>query len=214
MKSLKKFRLLSIGIILTLIYSACQKDEISSNQTPEISTELQKILDLGFTQDKTEDYGDYFLVEGCYIFFKKDLQDVESKIKKTGGKKSQLFRDFGTKVSLANSSIKIFVNNTIPTTGVDNWRPALDAAVSEYNSLQSLYLDLEVVASSSLADIVIQSDDILPTGLADGTYAAAEYPLGTGKPGKIYTSILIKEVIKLLMKQQKLIFLFMSWVIT
>lgn len=184
MKHLKILTRFSIALVLTLMYAACQKDEILSNESSEVSPELQKILDLGFTQKNTEEYDDYFLVEGCYIFFKKDLQDVASRKTTNGGKKSQVFRDFGTKVSLSNSHIKIFVNNTIPTTGVDNWRPALDAAVAEYNSIQNLYLNLEVVSSASLADIMIQSDDVLTEKLPDGTFASAEYPTGDGKPGK------------------------------
>ncbi len=182
-----KITKLLFGAALVFSYSSCQKDTTMQNDLDVISPQLQSILSLGFSKDKIVDYENFYLVEGCYIFYKDGTEVPNGGMgadNSNNGKKSQIFRNFGTKVTLANANVRIFVANSIPISGVDNWRPALDNAVAQYNALTNLYLNLQVVSSASLADIIIQSDEVINSSLRDDVYAAADFPLGNGKPGR------------------------------
>src|SRR5690606_1609645 len=169
-------------VFLLIIVNSCQKsDPIEEPLKIESSAAEEKLIDMGFERENIERFPTYFIVEGCYIFFKEDLKNDKSKLK-ASGKKSQYVRSLSQRVSEANRNIKIFVNSSIPTSGVDNWRPALTAAINSYNSIPNLNLSLQQVTSATNADIIIQSD--LSIQLPSTSYAAAEFPQSNGKPGR------------------------------
>ena len=146
-----------MGLVALAVVSSCNKDE--GKNVEHRDPIIDKISKLGFRGDMVEDLGDFFLVEGCYHF---DKHVTET-------------RQWNTNNLVSNlnvSSVTIFVDNSIPTTGVDNWRPAINNAVAAFNAIPNCLVNLSVVTSLP-ADITVQADG---NNLPNNVIADAVFP--------------------------------------
>lgn len=143
MRNFKIFLVLLLGLIAFFGFiSSCNKDE--SKNTEFDNHIIDKIKKLGLRTDMIKDLGDFYLVEGCYHF---DKHETDT-------------RQWNSNNLVSNSnisSVSIFIDGSIPTTGVDNWRPAINNAVAAFNGIPNCLVNLTVVLSAP-ADITIQAD--------------------------------------------------------
>lgn len=166
--------LLSLGVITSFI--SCQKDGdqiIKGDQVQQkVGVAIQeKISKLGLSGSSAVDMGSYYVVEGD-IMLSKNLDvyfNGDSKLKQA---------QYTSLVTNTNAqNITVFVDPSIPTSGTDNWRDAVQAAISEWNNAGSAVR--MTYTTSTPADIVISSD--LNT-LSNPVLAQGSFPSG-GKPG-------------------------------
>ena len=182
MKKFKKIKIFKVFILIAFfsLLNSCDKEEIPVSRINE--AELTIIEQLGFNTENIQDLGDAFLVEGDILLRKESLGSYYPS--KQDGVKLKQAR-VGMLIFTPNQrNITVRVDNSIPTSGVDNWRPEVEQAIEHWNSL---FLECNLsfaYTSNSSADITIQSDQ---GDLNDGNYrgwtlAEAEWPLD-GKPG-------------------------------
>lgn len=172
---MKRNRLgLILGLAITILALGCQKDDEPVAQTKNnISNDVsEKIKSLGFDPKSVVEYDDYYLVEGD-ISLRKDALDSYFE-KNTTLKQART----SNLVSADNvSNITVYIHSSMPTSGDDNWRPAIQSAISKWNATQS---NVNITLSqNSNADIVIRSDGGTQE---DETIAIAEFP-SYGSPG-------------------------------
>ncbi|WP_171017529.1 hypothetical protein [Sphingobacterium daejeonense] len=65
-------------------------------------------------------------------------------------------------------TVKIYMDSSIPTTVEDNWRTALNTAISAYNNIANINIRLQLTTLSSDANITIKSD---ANALPDSTFS-------------------------------------------
>ncbi|MBE8719456.1 M57 family metalloprotease [Sphingobacterium pedocola] len=166
--------------------SSCNKDfEKGLSETANTNLQIDEIVKLGFQRESIVELKKYYLVEGCYLIPKvvpKDFKgsDFKDYIKSLAiDKKAQYRTDYSVSPTVS-SSIKIWVSGTIPTGGTDDWRTAVQNAINAYNNVQYVSYHLELTNSSSMANIIIQSDN---GTLPDGTLASAYLPNANGNTG-------------------------------
>ena len=74
--------------------------------------------------------------------------------------------------------ITVRIDASMPTTGVDNWRPEIQQAINDWNSITTSRLHLRLVTGT--AEITIRSDG---GALGDRVIADASFPTSNGNPG-------------------------------
>jgi hypothetical protein len=136
---------------------------------------------MGFSPDKIEGYEDYYLVEGCISFpkgisFYGDENEVIDE--KSGVNKRHAHTD--NLVHLTNLKIDVYIDPSMPTSGVDNWRTAINLAINDWNSISNFGAHFVLTSYPSSADITITSDN---GALANNVVADALFPSNTGRPG-------------------------------
>lgn len=166
-----------LGILLTFSLYSCENDNITGEKVNEqIQNEyIQMIKQLGFDEASAIDMGDYYIVEEDIRFFKKDLPEYATLTR-------QARTDFLIRKD-KQDNILIKIDNSIPTSGKNNWRNAIVEAINEWNSLNS-YLYMSLTTGSNY-DILIQSDY---GSLNGNTIAVAGFPYANGNP---FDSVLI-----------------------
>lgn len=162
-------------ILLIIVLSSCQKEDIElpiSQQLPETSLEIDttssmylKIKELGFIIDSIKDIGEYYLVEGDILFPKSSatLKQARSGYLIPWDKQP---------------NITVRVDNSIPTSGDDNWRTEIQQALSDWDNISDCRINFTYTTDAT-ADITIQSDG---GALPYYALAAAEFPI-YGQPG-------------------------------
>lgn len=181
MKKITSIKWLIVCSISCLIFS-CQKDIIEEKNN-EINPLIEQIIELGFKEKDIVKLKSGFLVDGCY-YFPFEEEQVENKSSSKRNKKGQ-YR-YTNIVSSNLKTIKLFVDPTIPTSGNDNWRPALNLAISAYNNIQNLGIKFQLVSNIWESDITIKSDlnELLDSTLADAQLPQMDVNTGTIRPGK------------------------------
>lgn len=169
---------LGASLGLMLFFVGCQKENpIDQNEQMQgkfLSAEvIQKITNLGLNGKTAVDMGDYYLVEG-------DIMVTKSALNAGNSQKSLLKQaQWSSLVTMYNvQRITLYVDPSIPTSGSDNWREAVQAAISEWNSTNSS-IRMSYTTNPS-ADIIISSDK---GSLGNNVLAQGSWPDGY-KPGK------------------------------
>lgn len=174
------FKSIALLGLTGLIVISCQSDDSDSltintvnEKKPlnESDPSVKKILSMGFNLNNIEELKDYYLVENDILFSKHDtnLQNT--------GKPAQAHSN--SLVSMDNVNIiNVGIHNSLPSSGDDNWRNAIVAAINDWNSISDCRVNFTITATSE-ADILIGSDEgILPPN----TPASAILPI-SGQPG-------------------------------
>ena len=195
-------QILVITTALIFLFSACRKEGFDP-KTNETITEkpknydeqalLQKVIDMGFREDMIVNKGDYYLVEDDILLVKEDLvkgnyefdPDAEDYTEEECGDGEDCYEPATTRQARRNNlveglkigAIRVRVDWSIPSSGVDNWRIAIRQAINDWNSTQSAIKMIYTTASS--ADITIRSDGGM---LPDIILATGSWP-SNGKPG-------------------------------
>ncbi|MGG5901521.1 M57 family metalloprotease, partial [Sphingobacterium daejeonense] len=175
--------LCAIAILLLLFYS-CQKEMLVDQEKENIENQIKEIIKLGFKRENIVELKESFLVEGCYYFPKESKTEIENQPNENP-KKGQ-FRTTNI-ISSSVKTVKIYMDSSIPTTVEDNWRTALNTAISAYNNIANINIRLSLTTLSSDANITIKSDaNALPdTTLADAQLPAKDFLSGKYIPGKV-----------------------------
>lgn len=179
-------------ILFSILLISCDHKDIqeidSQISKQEYNTDVTAIQDLGFDSTDIKDIGDSYLVEGDIILTKKALR--LSLYDYNGNSSLKQARRSGLIASGNERNVTVRVDNSIPTTGADNWRSEVQTAINHWNALTIYESNLRFAYTTApTADITIREDNGI---LEDGAYygpgdyrwqlAAAESPLD-GKAG-------------------------------
>lgn len=181
----KQFKsLLFVGIVVAFFSCGGEENLPSSVDQPILESgitqdkELLKFLSVyGFDLSNVEEYPDFYLIEGCISVSKEGLREGKYAMKSDP-------RAHARTTNIVNSApwnirtIRIMVDSSIPTSGIDNWRTEITQAINDLNSVNNFRLQFLLVASGSY-DILIRSDNNI---LNDDVIAQAEFP-ASGNPG-------------------------------
>ena len=183
MKPIKKYSV-SLLTIIFLFAISCSQPEVDSikNDSPKFDENdpvFKRILNLGFRKADIEDLGEYYLVEGDITFTKNRLTSTSS------GRAEQARTDFLVSFD-RQPKITVRIDNSIPTAGVDNWRPEIQQAINDWNSVGDSRMNMVLVdQATTQTHITIISDASVPglSLLDDNVVAAAEFPQADGSAG-------------------------------
>ena len=181
MKTLKLKSIL-FGLIavfaIAVVMTSCEQEAANLDEFNEIDPVVERIIGLGHQEKDIVELDDFYLVEGC-IMYPKNLEfyiqkELEARQASTHNLVSQ------TNVT----SMTVFVDASIPTSGVDTWRPAINAAIADMSGINNSSVNFSLVNSISNADIVIESDG---GSLPNNVIASAGFPSG----GQPYNSVIV-----------------------
>jgi hypothetical protein len=174
--STKNLKLLVFLISISAILS-CKKEnlnqkqvvikEVNQRDSAESNEIVEYIISLGFAGDEIIELEDFYLVEGD-ILFPKNHDYYKDNL--GGGTKQASTNNLVSQENI--NTMTVFVDPSIPTTGIDNWRPGITLALYDMNSVGCSRV-LFIPTTSSAADITITSDNGI---LGDSTIAAAGFP--------------------------------------
>ncbi len=166
------FKNLILALLLVVSFS-CSDDTLDENDLNQSSSNkvLDRIVDLGFSEDDVIEYPDFYLVEGDIAFPKSDTLTT-------------ILKQARTTNIVTNTVIHIYLNSNFSTinTKISN---ALDGAIDAYNALETS-LDFERTTYQSQADITISCDNNLGTNVC----GRGGFPYTNGNP---YDKVLISE---------------------
>jgi hypothetical protein len=167
-----KYFIFIICTFVIIFYSCESKIDNGINNSFEQKDDplVAKLISMGFRADMIEDKGDYYLVEGDISISKKEL----SLQKPTQAMTQYLVSDS----KIINVIVK--ADNSIPSSGVDNWRYEIQQAINDWNSINGSKITMSYNESASNPDITIMSDN---GSLNDNVIAASEFPSSSGNPG-------------------------------
>lgn len=180
------FKSLTMLLLSSMVITSCQNDAdpaISPTIDPEMSNSnpanesdpfVIKLTKMGFELKNIEEFKDYYLVEGDIIFDKSK--------KNITGKPNQYYTNSLVGMNKVNN-ISVRMDPSIPTSGVDDWRTAVNSAITYWNNIPSSRVNF-IFTTNATADITITSDNGV---LKDNQIAAAGWP-SNSNPG---TSIMI-----------------------
>lgn len=174
-----KYLKLLFVISVLFLFSCQDTDEVFIPQDSSINQDqslvIAKLVAMGYDREMIKEYDDFFLVGGDMLF-SKNIEDYSTNTKPfskqaTKGGNNNL-------LSLRETNVSVYIDPSIPSSGTDNWRNAINSAINDWNGVfnSSIFFNL---SSNSNADITIKSD---AGGLSNLTVAAAFLPVG-GKSG-------------------------------
>ncbi|MFA0960176.1 M57 family metalloprotease [Roseivirga sp. BDSF3-8] len=174
-KSLCYIRGAIIFLALVTVFpclTGCESPE--EVRVPEVeltqTAALDHILSLDFSPDRIEEFPDFYLVEGDILFYKDDYA-------KDGPSTEQASTN--ALISRGNqNNVTVRIDGSMPSGGADNWRPEIQQAINDWNSVGCSRIRL-VLTTSSTADITIRSDF---GALGNNVIASASFP-SNGNPG-------------------------------
>ncbi|MCF6347140.1 MAG: zinc-dependent metalloprotease [Flavobacteriaceae bacterium] len=170
-------------VISVLFLFSCQNtDEVfipqDSSLNQDQSPVIAKLVAMGYDREMIKEYDDFFLVEGDLMFSKniKDYPAISDTFTKQAVNNSNL-------LDLTKTNISVYIDNSMPSSGQDNWRTAISSAINDWNSISgsSVYFNL---STNSNADITIKSDN---GALPNNVVASAGFP-SNGNP---YNTVLV-----------------------
>lgn len=161
--------------MLLVLTTACN-DELEAVEPEEqqlISTEddMRAIHALGFDTLDIIKLKSGYLIQGDILIEKNSLSTNDQI------QTRQAYHTTGLIGHPKQRSITVGIDNSIPTSGVDNWRDEILEAINLWNPLSNLKMTYTTAANP---DIIICSDVSDP--LPDNAIAAGTWPLN-GKPG-------------------------------
>nr|WP_315201281.1 M57 family metalloprotease [uncultured Flavobacterium sp.] len=165
------FKLLTVLLLSNMLITSCQNDAdpainlavSTSNPANESDPNVIKLTEMGFELKNIEEFKDYYLVEKD-IIFKKNRKNIT-------GKAKQYYTNLLVSMDKVNN-ITVRVDASIPTSGIDNWRTAVNSAISYWNNISGSRVNF-IFTTNATADITIYSDN---GTLEDRVIAAAEFP--------------------------------------
>ncbi|GAA4277993.1 zinc metalloprotease [Aquimarina mytili] len=167
---MKTFNLFLYAFLSLIILSGCEKNEIETieNQELQKSKTIQKLLEIGFSNDEIIDNGKYFLVQDDVVY----PYDWAKELNETSGKQ----RFNGIPISPNNTVIGIYLaQETFHTLSL---RRALEEVIWYHNRLNNrtkFYL-------SGLGPVVISADNSIFPGFC-AQASAPRIVNGEGVPG-------------------------------
>ncbi len=168
-----------VCFLLSLFTISCQKEEEGIKSS---KTEKEIIASLGFNVSDLQDMGDYYIVEGD-IVLQKDYIKKYSPVASSEVHLKQAVISSTLPISYTNQrNITVRIDNSIPTTGDDNWRTEIEQAINEWNSLYNSNIRFQLVTTAT-AEINIVSDEIDP--LPWYAIAAGEWPVSGNAGNRI-----------------------------
>jgi hypothetical protein len=169
--------------LLVLISSCSNKDDFQSQEGLDFNApELQYLLKAGFQKSDIKDFGNFYLVQNDILFEKKRLIEDDRSVKNV--RKQQ-----ASTPNLVNfdrqPTITVRIDNSMPNAGTDNWRPEIQQAVNDWNSIGDSRINIVLVNEvTAQVDVTILSDAVVNEPLLqDNEIAAAEFPLNDGRAG-------------------------------
>lgn len=141
------------------------------------------IIASGFDSTKVTDHGDFYLIEECIIIDKKALNEGRYDVLKQFPENAHARTTnlVGGNPGI-NKTIRVKIDSSIPTSGVDNWRTEIQQALQDYNSIRNFRLKFQLVTTGSY-DILIRAAYPNEFGsIHNSVIAAASWPTN-GNPG-------------------------------
>jgi len=167
----------ALALTLSLASIACQGDPGASSaaERPARSSGSDPVLDriraLGFPERSIEDQGDHYLVEGDIVFSKAD---------RPGDATAPLLQRWSNRWIGSPETIKICIDSSLPTSGDDNWRPAIAAAAKDWSDGPASSIKLRIVTDNTCNTLIRSDKNEISNG---NTVADASFPSTTGLPG-------------------------------
>ena len=165
-------------ILFIMLLSSC--DTTSNLVEPEINQQrtsadyIAQIESMGFNIDGIEEGDGFFLIEGCIKLTENYLdEEIKHELAKTEQRKTYYLANWSNV-----NSIKIKIDSSMPTSGVDNWRPEISQAISAWNAISGSRINLQLVTSGQ--HITIRSDG---GSLSYNVIASASFPNSAGAVG-------------------------------
>jgi hypothetical protein len=175
------FKSLTMLLLSSMVITSCQNDAdpvisptidpVMSNSNPANESDpfVIKLTKMGFELKNIEEFKDYYLVEGDIIFDKSK--------KNITGKPNQYYTNSLVGMNKINN-ITVRMDSSMPTSGVDDWRTAVNSAITYWNGIPGSRVNF-IFTTNATADITITSDNGF---LKDNTIAAAGFP-SNSNPG-------------------------------
>lgn len=161
--------------MLLVLTTACNNEleAVESEEQQLISAEddMYVIQALGFDTLDIIELKSAYLIQGDILIEKNSLS-TDNQVQTR-----QAYHTTGLIGHPKQRSITVGVDNSIPTSGVDNWRDEIQEAINLWNPLSNLKMSYTTAANP---DILIRSDASDP--LPDIAIAAGTWPMN-GKPG-------------------------------
>lgn len=163
-------------LTLSLLMNACNNDleALDSTEQPITSTQdnnIDILQSLGFETSAIIEMERHYLIEGDILFEKSKLPFYNK------AQTRQAYHTTGLIAYSKQRTITVGVENSIPTSGVDDWREEIQEAINLWNPLSNLKM---TYTSEANPDILIRSDSSDP--LPNNVIAAASWPMN-GQPG-------------------------------
>jgi len=169
---------------LLFTFNSCSEDSLTEEIIIEEGLMLKdspvvdKLIEMGYKRERIVELDAFYIVQGD-LMFSKNIKDY--------GRKNIQSRHASTNnlVSQTNvTTMTVYVDSSIPTSGDDNWRNAIISALNDWNS-NSESKAYFILSYSTNSNIIIKSDSDNP--LPNNTIASAGFPVG----GQPYNTILI-----------------------
>lgn len=180
-----KTKLILLLLIMVTVTSCYEQDEFLEQGQADIVINDQnrvvvnRLIDLGYKLSDVKELDDFFLVEG-EILYSKDINDYPET---TGGMPNLRHAHTNNFLYPTTLRITVRVDASIPASGTDNWRTAVQSAIDDWNGLANCGIFF-VYTTSSSASITVKSDN---NQLPNGTIASAGFPVN----GYAFNTILI-----------------------
>lgn len=179
-----KLLLFAFALSALLLFQNCS-DENSNPENIEAAVKensvVAKLIEMGYKKERIREYEDFYLVEGD-LMFSKDI--------KTYSKNSTTSRHASTNnlVSILKITfMSVYVDASIPSSGEDNWRDALNNAISDLNNISGSTVHFNIITDSNYtADIVIKSDGNV---LDNNVIASAGFPSNNNPYNQILVNL-------------------------
>ena len=174
-KNYLKFGILFLGILL---FNNCAEDtneeiiEQVENDNLSDNPVVKMLISMGYKLEQIQELDDYYLVQGD-LLFSKDINDYNRK--KSSHETSHFERHAHTDdlVSQINATtMTVYVDPSIPTSGTDNWRNAISNSISDLNGINGSKVTF-IFSTNTNSDITIESDN---NSLPNNVIASAGFP--------------------------------------
>lgn len=165
------------GVVLSC-FSSCRNEQELQQETQEVKRSLcieeakALLAEEGYDVSTLEETEEYYVVEGDIVIYKEDLLQPDTKQMKGP-------RTIDLSVVKANS-FYVYTDNSIPTSGNGNWRPAIEEACRHWRDIGGCLIRLIPTSSPRIANITISFDNGLK---GTTTMAQAPQPRNTSGPG-------------------------------
>jgi hypothetical protein len=157
----KIFKALLLSVMIMAVSCSEQDVEIlkQAEQTGLVINEqnkavVNKLIELGYDLSVIKEMDDYFLVEGD-ILFSKDINDYAETSKEGAGQRHAHTNNL---VYPTRLRMTVRVDASIPTSGTDNWRTAVQSAIADWNGIANCGVFF-VYTTSNSATITVKSDN-------------------------------------------------------
>lgn len=176
-----KTKLFASALLIALIGLSCAQDDSITETFGSDDPVLKKLIALGYDESRIVEYEDFYLVEGD-LTFSKNIEDYQDNDGDGDFQKQYSTNNLVFPINV--SAMSVYVDSSIPTSGVDNWRPEIAQAIADWNGISESCINFTLSSFPLNADIVVRSDGGI---YADNVIAAAGFPFA----GEPYHEILI-----------------------